>query len=115
LTAQFPNDRTAHSNYGWAALDARQSQLAYTEFSTAFNLASPDWNKLTETQTVDLLWGCALSVYDTGNKKGAGEILQSIRKSYPNDATITGLQQLPLLWSKATLIRIEALLKEFPQ
>lgn len=115
LTAQFPKDRIAHSNYGWAALDAKQSQLAYTEFSTAFNLASPDLDKLTETQTVDLLWGCAMSLYDTGNKKNAGEMIQIIKKSYPNDVTITGLQQLPLLWSKATLIHIEALLKEFPQ
>lgn len=115
MTAQFPNDRTAHSNYGWAALDAKQSQVALAEFSTAYKIASPDWNKLTGTQAIDLLWGCAISLYDSGDKKNAGETIRSIRKGYPSAATITGLQQLPLLWSKTTLIRIEALLNEFPQ
>jgi S1-C subfamily serine protease/Tfp pilus assembly protein PilF len=115
MTAQFPNDRTAHSNYGWAALDAKQSQVALAEFSTAYKIASPDWNKLTGTQAIDLLWGCAISLYDSGDKKNAGETIRSIRKGYPSAATITGLQQLPLLWSKSTLIRIEALLNEFPQ
>jgi S1-C subfamily serine protease/Tfp pilus assembly protein PilF len=114
LTTQFPNDRTAHSNYGYAALDANQSQIALAEFSTAYKIASPDWNKLTQTQAIDLLWGCAMSLYDTGDKKNAGEIIRSIRKDYPSAATITGLQQLPLLWSKITMTRIEALLNEFP-
>jgi len=43
LTAQFPKDRIAHSNYGWAALDAKQSQLAYTEFSTPLISPHPSW------------------------------------------------------------------------
>jgi S1-C subfamily serine protease len=115
MTAQFPNDHIAHSNYGWAALDAKQSQLAFAEFSTAYKIASPDWSKLSETQAVDLLWGCAMSLYDSGDKKNASLMIEFIRKNYPTDATITGLQQLPLLWSKTTITRIEALLKEFPQ
>ncbi|MGC1603370.1 MAG: hypothetical protein WA757_24255, partial [Candidatus Acidiferrales bacterium] len=114
-TQQFPNDRTAHSNYGWAALDANQSQLAAQEFSAAYKLASADWSKLTETQAVDLLWGSAMALYNSGDKKDARVLIEFIRKNHPAAATVTGLQQLPLLWSAITMSRIEALLHEFPK
>ena len=114
-TEQSPNDRTAHSNYGWAALDANQFQLASNEFSTAYKLASPDWDKLTETQAVDLVWGTAMALYYLGDKKDAGVLVAFVRKSYPSAATVTGLQQLPLLWSTTTMSRIEAILREFPK
>ena len=114
-TQQFPNDRTAHSNHGWAALDANQSQLAAQEFSAAYKLASADWSKLTETQAVDLLWGSAMALYNSGDKKDARVLIEFIRKNHPAAATVTGLQQLPLLWSAITMSRIEALLHEFPK
>lgn len=113
MTEQFPSDRTSHSNYGWAALDANQFQLASNEFSKAYKLASADWNKLSETQIVDLLWGSAMALYNSGDRKNAGEIVQLIRKNYPAAATVTGLQRLPLLWSTITMSRIEAILQEF--
>ena len=115
MTEQFPSDRTSHSNYGWAALDADQFQLASNEFSTAYKLASADWSKLTEVQSVDLLWGSAMALYSSGDKKSAGQLIQFIRKNHPTAATVTGLQQLPLLWSPITMSRIEALLREFPK
>jgi len=114
LTEQTPNDRIAHSNYGWAALDANQFQLASTEFSKAYKLASADWSKLSEIQAVDLLWGSAMALYNSGDKKSAGELVQFIRKNHPAAASVTGLQQLPLLWSAITMGRIEAMLREFP-
>lgn len=115
MTEQFPSDHTAHSNYGWAALDANQFQIASTEFSTAYKLASTDWSKLTEIQTVDLLWGSAMAIYDSGDKKDAGVLIEFIRKNHPAAATVTGLQKLPLLWSAITMSRIETLLQEFPK
>jgi tetratricopeptide (TPR) repeat protein len=115
MTEKFPSDRTAHSNYGWAASDANQFQLASAEFSTAYKLASADWNKLSEIQAVDLLWGCTMSLYNSGNKKDAGALVEFIRKNHPTAATVTGLQQLPLLWSAITMSRIEGLLREFPK
>jgi tetratricopeptide (TPR) repeat protein len=115
LADQFPGDRVAHSNYGWAALDADQFQLASNEFSKAYTLASADWTKLTDNQTIDLLWGCALAHYNSKDTKTASELVQLIRKNHPTAATITGLQQLPLLWSSITLGRIETALREFPR
>ncbi len=115
LTDQFPNDHTAHSNYGWAALDANQVQLAYQEFSKAYQLVASDWNKLTEVQVIDLMWGFTIASYYSGDKKDARKLLQTIRKSYPAAATVTGLQQTPLLWSATSMRRIEAILVEFPR
>jgi tetratricopeptide (TPR) repeat protein len=114
LTEQSPSFRIAHSNYGWAALDANQFQLAATEFSTAYKLAAADWSKLTEIEAVDLLWGSTMALYNSGDKKDAGVSVEFIRKNHPAAATVTGLQQLPLLWSTITMSRIEALLREFP-
>jgi tetratricopeptide (TPR) repeat protein len=115
LTNQFPNDHTAHSNYGWAALDANQFQLAFREFSKAYQLVSSNWNQLTDVQVVDLLWGFTLADYYSGDKKQTHKLLQTIRKQYPTAATVTGLQQMPLLWSQTTLNRIETLLREYPK
>jgi tetratricopeptide (TPR) repeat protein len=114
LSEQFPNDRTAHSNYGRAALDANQLQLASNEFSKAYKLASADWSKLGENETIDLLWGSAMALYNSGDRKNAGEIVKCIRKNHPATATVAGFQQLRLLWSAITMGRIEAILREFP-
>jgi len=113
--SENPSDRVGHSNYGWAALDANEFQTARSEFSQAYKLASPDWSKLGVKETIDLLWGSAMALYFSGDRKGAAEIVKFIRKSYPAYATVTGLQQLPLLWSTVTMQRIEAMIREFPK
>jgi tetratricopeptide (TPR) repeat protein len=113
--AMSPDNHTAHSNYGWVALDANQFPLALQEFSQAYKIASPNWNQLTEVQVVDLLWGFTIAHYNSSNKKEAHKLLDIIRHSYPAAATVTGLQQLPLLWSATTMSRIEAILREFPK
>jgi tetratricopeptide (TPR) repeat protein len=115
LANQFPNDHTAHSNYGWAALDADKFQLAFGEFSKAYQLASSNGNQLTDVQAVDLLWGFTLADYYAGHKKQTRKLIQTIRKQYPTAATVTGLQQMPLLWSPTTMNRIETVLREFPK
>jgi tetratricopeptide (TPR) repeat protein len=114
LTDQRPEDRTAHSNYGWAALDAGEVQIASNEFSKAYKLADADWSKLSETQVIDLLWGTALCIDARGDRKGTAELVRFIRKNHPSAATVTGLQQLPLLWSNITMQRIETILREYP-
>ncbi len=115
-TEQSPNDHAAHSNYGWAALDANQFQLAFQEFSQAYKLSSTKGNllNLTETQAVDLEWGITMAYYYSGDKTQAQKFLQFIRQNYPASATVTGLNRLPLLWSKTTMSRIETILREFP-
>ena len=69
LATQFPNNHTAHSNYGWAAIDANQIQVASREFSKSYDLVSSNWNQLTEIQVVDLLWGVTLTQYLSGDKR----------------------------------------------
>jgi tetratricopeptide (TPR) repeat protein len=115
LTNEFPSDHTSHSNYGWAALDANQFQLALREFSKSYQLVSSNWNQLTEVQVVDLMWGFTLADYYSGDKKQARKLLEVIRKQYLSAATVTGLQQMPLLWSSTTMSRIETILREFPK
>ena len=111
--AMSPTDHTAHSNYGWVALDANQFPLALQEFSQAYKIASPNWNQLTKFQVVDLLWGFTIADYNSGDKKQARKLLETIEHSYPDAATVTGLQQMPLLWSATTMRRIETILVEF--
>jgi tetratricopeptide (TPR) repeat protein len=110
-----PNNHTAFSNYGWAALDANQFTLALQEFSKAYKIVSPDVNQLDEYQAVDLFWGFTIAEYSLGNKKEARRFVRTIRKNYPAAATVTGLQQMPLLWSATTMQRIEGILEEFPK
>jgi Tfp pilus assembly protein PilF len=112
--ALSPNDHTAHSNYGWAAIDANQVSLAQQEFKQAWDLSNQGPKKLSDVQTVDLLWGSALASYAAGDRKGTRIQLQTIRTNYPQAATITGLHQTSLLWSTATMGKIEALLKQYP-
>ena len=111
----LPNNRVAHSDYAWAALDANQVPLAAQEFSQAYKLASPTWNQLTDVEVIDLLWGVTIVDYDSGDKKKARKLLETIRHGYPSAVTVTGLQQMPLLWSAATMSRIETILMEFPK
>lgn len=110
-----PNDHTAHSNYGWVALDANQFPLALQEFTQAYKIASPNWSKLTEIQVVDIMWGFTIADYYSGDKKNARKLLETLRHSYPSAATVTGLQKLPLLWSETTMTRIDKILMDIPK
>lgn len=64
---------------------------------------------------MDLLWGFALAEYNSGQKKDAHKLVKILRQTYPDAATVTGLQQLPLLWSDTTMSRIETILTEWPR
>jgi S1-C subfamily serine protease/tetratricopeptide (TPR) repeat protein len=107
-----PSDHTAHSNLGWAALDADQFTLALREFSSAYNLVKDTWKDLTVTQAIDLIWGFAIASYSTGDKKTCKKLLQDIKASNPSMLTLTGLEQLPLVWSRKTTSRIEQILRD---
>lgn len=115
LIKQYPDDHTSHSNYGWVALDANNFSLALEEFSKAYKLASPDWAKLDAREVVDLLWGFTIADYYSGATKDARKLLKFIRTKYPTAATVTGLQQMPLLWSSTTMSRIETILAKYPK
>lgn len=107
-----PKNHTAHSNLGWAALDADQFKLALGEFGSAYNLVKDNWKDLTITQSIDLVWGFAIASYSTGDKKTCKKLLQDIKTSDPSMLTITGLEQLPLVWSRKTTSRIEQILRD---
>ncbi len=112
LAQTYPKDHTAHSNLGWAALDADQFSLARQEFGQAYALVAEKWSTLTNTQVIDLLWGTAIADYYNGDKKKCRKLVVFMRKHYPAAITVTGLQQLPLIWSNRTMTRIEAILRE---
>jgi tetratricopeptide (TPR) repeat protein len=112
LAEAYPDDHTALSNLGWAALDASQFSLASQKFGQAYKLVAEKWGTLTTTQVIDLVWGVAISEYYTGDKKDCKKLLEFLRKDYPSALTVTGLQQLPLIWSKTTMTRIEAILRD---
>jgi hypothetical protein len=50
-----------------------------------------------------------------GGKKQARKLFEIIRKQYPSATTVTGLRQMPLLWSATTMSRIETVLREYPK
>jgi tetratricopeptide (TPR) repeat protein len=108
----YPGDHTAHSNLGWAALDADQIALASKEFSQAYSLVKDQWKELPYIQVIDLVWGTAIADYYIGDKKDCKKLLQFLRKDYPTALTVTGLQQLPLIWSAKTMTRIETILRD---
>jgi tetratricopeptide (TPR) repeat protein len=110
-----PNNHILHSNYGWVELDSGQFSEALQEFSTAQKLATSNGKQLTKVQDIDLLWGTIIAKYGLGDKKQAQNLLQTMRAIYPDAATVTGLQQLPLLWSTTTMSRIDTILIEFPK
>jgi tetratricopeptide (TPR) repeat protein len=110
--AARPKDHTAHSNLGWAALDGDEFKLALQEFGAAYGLVKDNWNDLTKTETVDLIWGFAIASYYTGDKKTCRKLLQDLNKTDPSLLTVTGLEQLPLVWSRKTTTRIELILRD---
>jgi len=110
--ALTPKEHTAHSNLGWAALDADQFGLALREFGTAYDLVKDKWSDLKPTQQIDLFWGFAIASYYTGDKKSCRKLLQVLKTSNPSALTLTGLEQLPLVWSRKTTTRIELIVRE---
>jgi tetratricopeptide (TPR) repeat protein len=113
LVEQSPDNQIGHSDYGWVALDAGQFALAVQEFTEAYKIASPALDKMSDKQVIDLLWGFTIADYNDGNKKEAHKLFKIIQKGYPTATTVTGLQQLPLLWSATTMNRIEIILRDF--
>ena len=107
-----PDNPNAHSNYGWAALDANQFNVALDQFYQAVRQYKE--KKLTALQEIDLGWGIVLARYYSGDKKGSSELLNLLRKDYPAAGTLQGIKQLPLVWSDASLLRIKQLLQENP-
>jgi S1-C subfamily serine protease/tetratricopeptide (TPR) repeat protein len=114
-TVMSPNDHTSHSNYGWVALDANQFPLALQEFSQAYKIATTNGKQITKIQDIDLLWGTLIASYSMGDRKQAQKLLQTMRSIYPEAATVTGLQEMPLLWSATSMSRIESILMEVPR
>jgi Flp pilus assembly protein TadD len=110
--AAQPNSHIAHSNLGWAALDGDEFKVALQEFGTAYNLVKDKWNDLSRTEGVDLIWGFAIATYYTGDKKTCKKLLQDLNKTDPSLLTVTGLEQLPLVWSRKTTTRIELILRD---
>ncbi len=86
--------------------------MASQEFGIAYGLVKDKWNDLTKTQAVDLSWGFAIAAYYTGDKKNCRKLLQDLNKSDPSLLTVTGLEQLPLVWSRKTTTRIELILRD---
>jgi tetratricopeptide (TPR) repeat protein len=110
--AASPKNHTAHSNLGWAALDADQFKLASQQFAAGYDLVKDNWKDLTLTQSIDLIWGFAIASYYTGDKKTCKKLLEEIKKSDSSLLTVTGLEQLPLVWSRKTTSRIELILRD---
>ena len=100
-----PDDSTAHSNYGWAALDADEFPLALQEFSKARDLVQ---SRPTVLQTVDLLWGLLLANWRVGDETEAKKLYNALLTSGKQYTEVSELKKLPLLWSKADLTRIQA-------
>lgn len=104
-----PKDYKAHLNYAWAAFDAGKIQLASEEWTTANSLAVG--SDLPWPALVDLAWGVILREYHAGNKKGAREgyrWLAEYSRAVHRGPSSSGLRQMPLIYSEASLASIEA-------
>jgi S1-C subfamily serine protease len=101
-----PNNSTAHSNYGWAALDADKFRLALLEFSKARDLAQSA--KPTMLHSVDLLWGLLLANWWVGNETEAKRLYDALLPRGKQYTEVSELKKLPFLWSKKDLVRIQA-------
>jgi hypothetical protein len=106
-----PANHTAHSNYGWAALDADEFNLALQEFTTARNLVGD--GKIGQASSVDLVWGLLLSNWWTGNETEAKR-LYDILASYGNRYTsISEIKKMPLVFSQSQLSRMQSAINKW--
>ncbi len=101
-----PHDSTAHSNYGWAALDASEFSLALQEFSKAQNLDQS--GNITMLHSVDLLWGLLLANWWVGNETEAKKLHDALLTAGKQYTETSELKKLPLIWSRTDLVRIQA-------
>jgi hypothetical protein len=86
--------------------------LALGEFGSAYGLVKDDWKNLTQRESIDLIWGFAIASYFNRDKKTCKKLLEDIKASDPSMLTVTGLEQLPLVWSRKTTSRIEQILRD---
>lgn len=106
-----PENHTAHSNYGWAALDADEFALALQEFSTAQRLVRS--SNISDLSSVDLVWGLLLANWWSGNEteaKRAYDVLASFGDQYTQ---VARLKKLPLVFSKLQLARIQGAINKW--
>ncbi|HEV2174123.1 MAG TPA: trypsin-like peptidase domain-containing protein, partial [Nitrospira sp.] len=90
------------SNAAYVALDNGQYPTAFSYFAKARQLFDASKEKHTGIQDMDVSWGLTLGAFYGGDKKDAKAMYRSLKKSYPDFATMTALKQLPLVWSDAT-------------
>ena len=107
------NSNVSWSNAGYVALDMGQYQAALEDFSKAERLYEADKVKHTETEELDLMWGLLVAGYMTGDKEDARVLYSEIKKTYPDFVTVTELKQLPLVWSKQTLVLVQRVIEDF--
>lgn len=97
-----PESNTTWSNAGYVALDEGQYAQAAHDFSKAKSLYDASTDKHTVTEELDLDWGIAITLYYSGDRKDAKKLYRAIKHDYPDFATLSGLKQLPLIWSDTT-------------
>jgi hypothetical protein len=108
LLIRRPQSSAAHSNYGWAALEADNFDLALREFSTAREL----WQRGTmadHVHSIEISWGLALANWWAGNEDAAKQVYVTLASSGGHRYTdVSELKKLPLLWPRTQLARIQA-------
>jgi tetratricopeptide (TPR) repeat protein len=101
------NNHSAWSNAGYAALDSRDFQSAFSRFTKAAQLLNASKEKHTGTQEIDLCWGLIIAEYYSGDRKDAKNLYRAVKKDYPQFLTTNALKQLPLVWSDYTVKLID--------
>jgi hypothetical protein len=103
-----PQSSAAHSNYGWAALEADNFDLALRECSTAREL----WQSGTMADhfhSIEISWGLVLANWWAGNEDAAKQVYVTLASSGGHRYTdVSELKKLPLLWPRTQLARIQA-------
>jgi tetratricopeptide (TPR) repeat protein len=108
-----PENHTAWSNAGWAAIDNRDYGTAKSYFGKAEELFYASKDKHTVTQELDLAWGITVAAYCAGDKKQARDLYRAIKKTYPDFVRMSSLKQLPLIWSDNTQVLITRVYLDF--
>jgi tetratricopeptide (TPR) repeat protein len=106
------SDYTPWSNSGYVALDNGNFKEAAADFSSARKIYDASKEKHTVTQELDLSWGLVLSAYYAGDKKDAESLYRDIQRTYPDFSSISGLKQLPLIWSDNTQSLITTMMQQ---
>jgi len=104
---------TSWSNAGYVALDLGQYEVALADFAKADKLYEADTAKHTASEEIDLMWGLLTAGYMTGDKKDAKALYLGMKKTYPDFVTVSGLGQLPLVWSTQTRALVGRIAADF--